>query len=39
MSIQEAHLDKIDVKQHFHVMDAFSMPRMFYDEHTRTFHR
>lgn len=39
MTIDESHSETIDVTQHFHVVDAFSMPRLSYDEHSRTFHK
>lgn len=39
MTIDESNTETIDVAQHFHVVDAFTMPRLSYDEHTRTFHR
>jgi hypothetical protein len=35
--LPQSQIDIIDVTQQFHVVDAFSMPRMLYDEHTRTF--
>lgn len=35
----QSQIDIIDVTQQFHVVDAFDMPRMLYDEHTRTFNR
>lgn len=37
MTIQEAPAEIVDVTQHFHVVDAFSLPRLVYDENTRTF--
>ncbi|KAI9355246.1 DNA polymerase alpha/epsilon subunit B-domain-containing protein [Pilaira anomala] len=39
MTIDEAHIESVDVTQHFHVVDAFSMPKLVYDEHTRTFNK
>lgn len=39
MSIDESSTEVIDVTQHFHVVDAFGMPRLLYDEHTRTFNK
>jgi DNA polymerase epsilon subunit 2 len=39
MSIQEAPTEKVDVTQHFHVVDAFSLPKLVYDELTRSFHK
>ncbi|CAO3653760.1 unnamed protein product [Mucor hiemalis] len=37
MTIDEDKDETVDVTQHFHVVDATDMPRMTYDEHTRTF--
>lgn len=37
MTIDEDKDEAVDVTQHFHVVDAMDMPRMTYDEHTRTF--
>lgn len=37
MTIDEDKNETVDVTQHFHVVDATDMPRMTYDEHTRTF--
>jgi DNA polymerase epsilon subunit 2 len=39
MTIDENNNESVDVTQHFHVVDAFDMPKMIYDEHTRTFHK
>ncbi|KAF1802798.1 DNA polymerase alpha/epsilon subunit B-domain-containing protein [Mucor lusitanicus] len=39
MSIQEAPAEKVDVTQHFHVVDAFNLPKLVYDELTRSFHK
>ncbi|KAG2234620.1 hypothetical protein INT48_003428 [Thamnidium elegans] len=39
MTIDETNLESVDVTQHFHVVDAFSMPKLVYDEHSRTFTR
>lgn len=39
MTIDEQNVEAVDVTQHFHVVDAFSMPKLVYDEHTRTFTR
>lgn len=39
MTIDEQSAETVDVTQHFHVVDAFSMPKLVYDEHTRAFAR
>lgn len=39
MTIDEQNVEAVDVTQHFHVVDAFSMPKLVYDEHARTFNR
>jgi len=39
MSIQEAPTEKVDVTQHFHVVDAFQLPKLVYDELTRSFQK
>lgn len=39
-SLQEMSLDEhnIDIRQHFHVIDAFDLPQYKFDEHRKNFY-
>ncbi|KAI7900022.1 DNA polymerase alpha/epsilon subunit B-domain-containing protein [Cokeromyces recurvatus] len=37
MSIDDAPTEVVDVTQHFHVVSAFNLPKLTYDEHSRAF--
>jgi DNA polymerase epsilon subunit 2 len=39
MSIDEPVNEAIDVTQHFHVVSAFDLPNLIYDEHSRLFNK
>lgn len=39
MSIDENVKETIDVTQHFHVVSAFDLPSLSYDEHSRLFNK
>lgn len=39
MSIDEPPNEIVDVTQHFHVISAFDLPNLKYDDHSRMFNK